>query len=143
MAGILSNQFKLIKLLGNVSAGQDVSAQASTAVDARGFDRAMFTLFLGAVATGGKLAMSIQECDTSNGQFADIDDADIGSGGKVLTGKSDNEIIIDVPVREGFLKVAYQRTAANVEFDALTCMLYNPKKLPVDASSTLAEEVIV
>lgn len=143
MAGILANQFRETKLLGNTAAGTDQAAAASDAIDARGFDRALVTLYLGAVTATGKLIMSIQECDTSAGTFADIPSADLGAEGTVLTGKSDNEIVFDVPVREGYIKVAYQRTTANVEFDALTVKLYNPKKLPVADSATLFKEVIV
>lgn len=143
MAGILSNQFKLIKLLGNTAAGTDVSEVTGNAIDARGFDRALFILQLGAVTSGGKLTFNVQECATSGGTYTDIANATIGAAAVLLTGKSDNEIFLDVPVNEGFLKVQYQRTTQNIEFDALNVLLYNPKKLPVDASSTLFQEVIV
>lgn len=143
MAGILANQFKLTKLLGNTAAGTDNSEVTGDAIDARGFDRALFILQLGAVTSGGKLTFNVQECATSDGTYADINGAEIGAAAVVLTGKSDNEIFMDVPVNEGFLKVQYQRTTQDVEFDALNVLLYNPKKLPVADSATLFKEVIV
>lgn len=143
MAGILANQFKFVKLLGNTAAGTDASEVTGDAIDARGFDRALFILQLGAVTTGGTLTFNAQECATSDGTYADIASATIGASAVVLTGKSDNEIFMDVPVNEGFLKVQYQRATQNVEFDALNVLLYNPKKLPVADNATLFKEVIV
>ncbi len=142
MAGILANQFKLTKLLGNTAAGVDGAEVTGNAIDARGFDRALFILQLGAVTAGGKLTFNVQECATSDGTYADISGAEIGAAAVLLTGKSDNEIFMDVPVNEGFLKVQYQRTTQNIEFDALNVVLYNPKKLPVADNSTLFMEVI-
>jgi hypothetical protein len=143
MAGILANQFKLVKLLGNTVADTDQDEVTGNAIDARGFDRALFILQLGAVTATGTLTLNVQEGAEAAGDFVDIAGANLGESALVLTGKSDNEIFMDVPVNEGYLKVQYQRATANVEIDVLNVILYNPKKLPVADNSTLLKEVIV
>lgn len=143
MAGILTNQFQPQKLLGNTAAGTDQAEVTGNAIDARGYDRALFMLDLGAVTATGTLTFNVQECDTSDGTFADISGANLGADALVLTGKSDDKIIMDVPVRLGYLKVQYQRGTANVELDALNVLLYNPKKLPTAQHSDVFKAVIV
>ena len=71
---MLGNVTKAIywkKILGNTAAGVDDAEVDGAAIDARGFDSALFILELGAVTTGGKVAFQIQE--SSNGtDFTDI-----------------------------------------------------------------------
>lgn len=143
MAGILSNQFQPQKLLGNTAAGTDETEVTGNAIDARGYDRALFMLDLGAVTATGTLTFNVQECATSDGTYADITGADLGATALVLTGKSDDKILMDVPVRLGYLKVQYQRGTANVEIDALNVLLYNPKKLPAAQHSDVYKVVTV
>jgi hypothetical protein len=110
------------------------------AIDARGFDSAMFILELGAVTTGGKVAFQIQE--SSNGtDFTDITGA--GFAATVATGKSDDTIMIDVPVTKGYLRYQYQRTTQSVEFDALQVALYNAKKIPVTQNTDVWQEIVI
>ena len=95
MLGNITKSIYWKKILGNTAAGQDGTEVDGSAIDARGFDRALFILELGAVTTGGKLAFNIQE--SSNGtDFTDITGA--GFAATVATGKSDDTIMIDVPV---------------------------------------------
>lgn len=140
---MLGNVTKAIywkKILGNTAAGEDGAEVDGSAIDARGYNRALFILELGAVTTGGKVAFQIQE--SSNGtDFTDITGA--GFAAAVATGKSDDTIMIDVPVSKGYLRYQYQRTTANVEFDALQVALYNAKKIPVTQNTDVWQEIVI
>ena len=140
MLGNVSKAVYWKKLLGNTAAGQDASKVDGSAIDARSFDRALFVLELGAVTDTGKIAIQIQQ--SANGtNFEDINGA--GFAATVATGKSDNTVMIDVPVLKGYLRYQYQRTVANVEFDALQVMLYEAKKLPVAQNAAVWKEGLV
>lgn len=140
MLGNITKQIHWTKILGNTSAGVDGAEVNGNSIDARGFDRALFVLELGAVTSGGKLAFNIQE--SANGtDFTDI--AGAGFAETVATGKSDDTIMIDVPVTKGYLRYQYQRTTQSVEFDALQVALYNPKKIPVTQNTNVWQEIII
>lgn len=128
------------KILGNTAAGKDLSEVDGSAIDARGFDRALFILELGAVDAAATLSFNIQE--SANGtDFTDITGAGIAD--KVSTGKSDDTIMIDVPVSKGYLRYQYQRETQNVEFDALQVALYNAKKIPVTQNTDVWQEIVI
>lgn len=140
MLGNLTKSIYWDKILGNTVAGTDVAEVDGSAIDARGFDRALFIMELGAVTDTGKLSFNIQEgSDGTN--FTDITGA--GFAATVATGKSDDTIFIDVPVTKGYLRYQYQRTTANVEIDALQVALYNSKKIPVSQSSDVWKEIVI
>lgn len=140
MLGNLTKSIYWKKHLGNTAAGTDVAEVNGSAIDARGYDRALFILELGAVTSGGKLAFNVQE--SSDGEtFADITGA--GFDATVATGKSDDTIMIDVPVSKGYLRYQYQRTTQNVEFDALQVALYNAKKIPVTQNTDVWKEIVI
>jgi hypothetical protein len=139
----ISKQLYHKKILGNTAAGQDASAVVGTAIDVTSlgkFDRARLVIELGAVTSGGVLKAGLQECDTSGGTYVTI--ADLGDG-EVCTGKSDNTIIFDVPLKKRYLKYTYQRTTANIELDSLTIELYSSGKIPVTQDTTVFKEVIL
>jgi hypothetical protein len=139
----ISKQLYHKKILGNTAAGQDASAVVGTAIDVTSlgkFDRARLIIELGAVTSGGVLKAGLQECATSGGTYVTI--ADLGNG-EVCTGKSDNTIIIDVPLSERYLKYTYQRTTANIELDSLTIQLYSSGKIPVTQDTSVFKEVIL
>ena len=140
MLGNVTKSIYWKKVLGNTAAGVDGAEVNGSAIDARGYDRALFILELGAVTTGGKIALQIQE--SSNGtDFTDI--ANAGFAAEVATGKSDDTIMIDVPVTKGYLRYQYQRTTQNVEFDALQYALYNAKKIPVSQNTDVWKEIVI
>lgn len=140
MLGNITKSLYWTKALGNTAAGKDVAEVDGTAIDARGFNRALFVLELGAVTDGGKLAFNVQE--SSDGEtFADITGA--GFDATVATGKSDDTIMIDVPVTKGYLRYQYQRTTQNVELDALQVALYNAKKIPVTQNTDVWKEIVI
>jgi hypothetical protein len=140
MLGNVTKAIHWTKILGNTAAGKDISEVDGAAIDARGYDRALFVLELGAVTSGGKLALNIQE--SANGtDFTDITGA--GFAATVATGKSDDTIMIDVPVTKGYLRYQYQRTTENVEFDALQVILYNPKRIPVTQNANVWQEIVI
>ena len=140
MLGNVTKSIYWKKVLGNTEAGTDVAEVDGAAIDARGYDRALFILELGEVTTGGKIALQIQE--SSNGtNFTDI--ANAGFAAEVATGKSDDTIMIDVPVTKGYLRYQYQRTTQNVEFDALQYALYNAKKIPVTQNTDVWKEIVI
>jgi hypothetical protein len=140
MLGNVTKSLYWKKILGNTAAGVDDAAVAGSAIDARGFDSALFILELGAVTTGGKVAFQIQE--SSNGtDFTDITGA--GFAATVATGKSDNTVMISVPISKGYLRYQYQRTTQSVEFDALQVALYNAKKIPVTQNADVWKEIVI
>lgn len=140
MLGNVTKAMYWKKILGNTAAGVDGAAVAGSAIDARGFDSALFILELGAVTTGGKVAFQIQE--SSNGtDFTDITGA--GFAATVATGKSDDTVMISVPVSKGYLRYQYQRTTQSVEFDALQVALYNAKKIPVTQNTDVWKEIVI
>jgi len=140
MLGNITNSIYWKKILGNIEAGQDGTKVAGDAIDARGYDRALIILELGTVTANGKVALQIQE--SSNGtDFTDITGA--GFAATTATDKSDDTIMIDVPVTKGYLRYQYQRTTANVEFDALQVALYNSKKIPVTQNADVWKEIVI
>lgn len=140
MLGNVTKAMYWKKILGNTAAGVDDAAVNGSAIDARGFDSALFILELGAVTTGGKVAFQIQE--SSNGtDFTDITGA--GFAATVATGKSDDTVMISVPVSKGYLRYQYQRTTQSVEFDALQVALYNAKKIPVTQNTDVWKEIVI
>lgn len=140
MLGNITKSIYWKKILGNTAAGVDGAKVDGSAIDARGYDRALFILELGAVTTGGKVALQIQE--SSNGtDFTDI--ANAGFAAEVATGKSDDTIHIDVPVSKGYIRYQYQRTVQNVEFDVLQVGLYNAKKIPVTQNTDVWKEIVI
>ena len=140
MLGNITNSIYWKKILGNIEAGQDGTKVAGDAIDARGYDRALIILELGEVTANGKVALQIQE--SSNGtDFTDITGA--GFAATTATDKSDDTIMIDVPVTKGYLRYQYQRTTANVEFDALQVALYNSKKIPVTQNADVWKEIVI
>ena len=140
MLGNVTKSLYWKKILGNTAAGKDGAEVNGNAIDARGYNRALFVLELGAVTDGGKIAFQIQE--SSNGtDFTDI--AGAGFAAEVATGKSDDTIMIDVPVEKGYLRYQYQRTTQNVEIDALQYALYNAKKIPVTQNTDVWKEIVI
>jgi hypothetical protein len=140
MIGNIINSLYWDKILGNTAAGVDGSEVDGDAIDARGFDRALFILELGAVTATGKVAFNIQE--SANGlTFTDI--AGAGFAATTATGKSDDTILIDVPVNQGYLRYQYQRSVANVEIDALQVALYGSGKIPVTQHSDVWQSITV
>ena len=140
MLGNIINALYWKKVLGNTAAGVDVTEIDGSAIDARGFDRALFILELGAVTNNGKVSFNIQESDDGT-TFTDIEGA--GFEATAATGKSDDTILVDVPVRQGYLRFQYQRTVASVEFDALQVALYDCGKLPVTQHSDVWQSITV
>ena len=140
MLGNITNSIYWDKILGNTAAGQDGAEVDGDAIDARGYDRALFILELGAVTATGKVALQIQE--SANGtDFTDI--AGAGFAATTATGKDDDTIMIDVPVSKGYIRYQYQRTTADVEFDALQVALYNSKKIPVTQNTDVWKEIVI
>lgn len=140
MIGNILNAVYWKKILGNTAAGQDGAEVDGDAIDARGYDRALFILELGAVASTGKVSFNIQE--SADGlTFTDITGAGIGA--TTATGKGDDSILIDVPVNLGYLRYQYQRTTADVEFDALQVALYDNMKIPVTQSTDVWQSITV
>ena len=140
MLGNLTKAVYWTKILGNTAAGTDVSEVDGSAIDARGYDRALFVLELGAVTNAATFSFNIQE--SANGtNFTDITGA--GFADTLATGKSDDTIMIDVPVTEGYLRYQYQRETANIEFDALQVILYNSKRIPVTQNTNVWQEIVI
>ena len=140
MLGNITNSIYWKKILGNTEAGVDGSEVAGDAIDARGYDRALIILELGAVTATGALALQIQE--SANGtDFTDITGA--GFAATVATGKSDDTIMIDVPVTKGYIRYQYQRTIQSIEFDALQVALYNSKRIPVTQNADVWKEIVI
>mgnify|MGYP000917602900 FL=1 len=140
MLGNLSKAIYWKKILGNTAAGQDVSEVDGDDIDARGYDRALFVLELGAVTNAATFSIQIQE-SADGDTWADISGA--GFADTVATGKSDDTILIDVPVRKGYIRYQYQRETQDIEFDALQVLLYNNKKIPVSQNADVWQDIVI
>ena len=140
MLGNLSKAIYWKKILGNTVAGQDVLEVNGDGIDARGYDRALFVLELGDVTNAATFSIQIQE-SAAGDTWADISGA--GFADTVATGKSDDTILIDVPVRKGYIRYQYQRKTQDIEFDALQVLLYNNKKLPVTQNADVWQNIVI
>ena len=140
MLGNLSKAIHWTKILGNTAAGQDASEVDGADIDARGYDRALFVLELGTVTNAATFSIQIQE-SADGDTWADISGA--GFADTVATGKSDDTILIDVPVRKGYIRYQYQRETQNIEFDALQVLLYNNKKIPVSQNADVWQNIVI
>lgn len=140
MIGNLSNSLYWTKASGNVAAGVDGAEVDGADIDARGYDRALFAIELGAVTTGGKLALQIQQSSDGD-SWEDISGA--GFAATVATGKSDDTILVDVPVHKGYIRYQYQRTVQSIEIDAIQVLLYNSKKLPVTQNANVWQSIVI
>lgn len=140
MLGNVTKSLYWKKVLGNTAAGTDLAEVNGSAIDARGYNRALFVLELGAVTNTATLSFNVQ--DSADGtNFADISGA--GFAATLATGKSDDTIMVDVPVEKGYLRYQYQRETANIEFDALQVILYNAKKIPVTQNTDVWKEIVI
>jgi len=140
MLGNVTKSLYWKKILGNTAAGTDVAEVDGSAIDARGYNRALFVLELGTVTNAATLSFNVQ--DSADGTtFADISGA--GFAATVATGKSDDTIMVDVPVEKGYLRYQYQRETQNIEFDALQVILYNAKKIPVTQNTDVWKEIVI
>lgn len=140
MLGNLSNQIYWKKMIGNTAAGQDGAVVDGADIDARGYDRALFVVELGAVTSTGKLALQIQE-SADGDTYTDISGA--GFAAATATGKSDDTILIDVPLSLGYCRYQYQRTVADVELDAIQVILYNSGKIPVTQNTDVWQNIVI
>lgn len=140
MLGNITKSIYWTKILGNTAAGQDGAEVDGADIDARGYDRALFVLELGAITDGGKLSMQIQE-SADGDTYTDI--ANAGFAETVITDKDDNTILIDVPVTKGYVRYQYQRTTQDIEFDALQVILYDTGKIPVTQNTTVYKEIVI
>lgn len=132
------------KLAGNVAAGTDANAVDLTAIDVRAlgnFNRARVIVELGTVVDLATIEVAVQECATSDGEYTVI--AALDEDPVVVTGKSENCIIIDVPIKEKYLQVEYKRTTKNIEFDGIYIDLYDNRQIPVVQNTSVFMEVLV
>lgn len=141
MLGNITNSTYWDKILGNTAAGTDLAEVNGDAIDARGYGRALFVLELGAVTAAATLSLQIQESADGANDWTDISGA--GFADTVATGKSDDTILVDVPVTKGYLRYQYQRETQNIEFDALQVILYNNKKIPVTQNTDVWQEIVI
>ena len=140
MLGNVTKSLYWQKMSGNVAAGTDAAEVDGSAINAKGYDRALFIIELGAVTSAATLSLQIQEgSDGTN--FTDITGA--GFDAATATGKSDDTILVDVPVKKGYVRYQYQRAAQNIEIDAIQVALYNSKKIPVNQNSDVWKEIVI
>lgn len=69
----LKNNLKVVQAVAPAALTQDT---ASSAIDRAGFGSVMFVMNVGTI-TDGKWGLEISECDTSDGTFTAVDDADL------------------------------------------------------------------
>ena len=118
------------------------AATGMTAVEVAGsgYDRAMYILQTGAQASGGTLALKIQEAAVTGGGGAW---ADITSGALVTLGASAGSkvYIVDVPVNPA---KTFQQIVGTIGTDTIAnsvlCMLYGPNTYPV--ATTYATQLV-
>lgn len=144
MLGQLIEQVAYVRWLDTLkTAGVDAAAAASSAIDCAGFDRILATLEVGATATeGGTITFKIQECDTSDGEFADLAGATIGTHTHGGTGEAKKSYVIDAKLNKRYIKLVYQRAGENSTIDAGIYMLYNNKKTPIATPAGIKELVV-
>lgn len=126
-----------------VTAGVDAAIVESSAIDCAGYDRILVTLDVGATATqAGTIKFYLEECDTSDGTYAALSGATIGTHTHGALGEAKKTYIIDSKLSKRFVKVVYQRAAQNSTIDSGILMLYNGKEVPVTQNSDVKELVV-
>jgi len=128
----------LTKLSGAIAAGTDGARVTSLAeVDTKGYSNALVVFQLGTVTSGGVLTAYAKSSNTS-GSYGSGTVGDINSNS--ATDWSNKFVVLDCcALRERYLRVDYQRTAANVVVDAIFVMLYGALDAPTtDATADRA-----
>lgn len=127
------------RIMNGVVAG--TSDQTSTFVDMANHEGCVFQVLLGALTTGGTLAVTVLESDSSD-----------GSSPLTLTGSSksydvdadDNKLlVIDVhkPAGGRYLGIKIDRGTANAVIDGATAARYAPRKIPTTDGSTVLDKI--
>lgn len=117
----------------------------SIVIDTLGYRNAMFVIDNGAV-TGAPdsyaVSAKVQECDTADGSFEDIADAEISD----ITANNKSaqiEVVgLDTEQRQRYIKLVISATFVGGTTPAAlvagTCLLGDPERLPVGNSTTAA-----
>jgi hypothetical protein len=126
-----------------VTAGVDASLVESSVIDCAGYDRMLVTMDVGATATqNGTIKFYLEECATSDGTYAALSGATIGTHTHGASGEAKKTYIIDAKLSKRYVKIAYQRETQNSTIDSGIYLLYNNKMVP-EAQTTDVKELVV
>jgi hypothetical protein len=141
----LSKQFEFQRwLAAAVEAGVDAAIVESSAIDCQSFDRILVTLDIGKTATqNGTVKFYLEECATSDGTYAAISGATIGTHKHGATGETAKTYLIDAKISKRYVKIVYQRETQNTELAGGIALLYAGKEVPTDQSADLKEMVVI
>jgi hypothetical protein len=130
----LSKNVKVILIEAAASSG--TTDLESDVVDTAGFEGCVF---VGSIATANAANYAkVQQCDTSDGSFADLE------GTKLVTGDNGDSYLIDVyRPRERYLKLYVERGGAATVTGDVYAILYGPRVAPTSHGSTIDAETHV
>ena len=143
---ILSNNtYKDFFLNDAVVAGTDVSPVESAEINCLGQERIRVQLMIGATAAqNGTVKFYIEESALPGGAKTLLSGATIGTHTHAASGETAKIYEIDAPVNYRYVKIVYQREAANTALLCGTYELYNSNTGQVgDQSATIKERVVV
>lgn len=110
------------------------------AVDCRGFEEGLVTLQHGAVSDGGTLSCKVQESDTVDQDFDDIEDAafaDVAGGAQVASGVYVGRL--NLAGRKRYIRVVATLVgAAETAMVSALVTLHQARELPVSQVNALA-----
>ena len=131
---------KRIKVDGtNYTGAANTTDLTSEYVDTQGFEGARFICGFGAITSGAVTSVKVQQCDTSGGNYADLEGTGI-----TVADDDDNQItVVEVyRPRERYLKHVVDRGTQNAVIDFLIVELYGAIEQPVSADSmTVSQEI--
>lgn len=130
-------------LAAAVAAGVDGAIVESDAIDCQSFDRMLVTLDIDATATqNGTVKFYLEECNTSDGTYAAVTGATIGTHKHGASGETAKTYMIDAKISKRYVKIVYQRETQQTSLAGGIALLYAGKEVPTDQAAVLKEMVV-
>lgn len=135
--GIETRRIKADGTNYTVAAGS--SAATSEVIDMGEYDAIRLVTGFGAIVSGAVTSIKVTQCDTSDGQYADIE------GSSITVADDDDNLVAVIDIyrpRERYLKVVYSRATQNATVDFLVAELYGSRTEPVTQGATVISQEI-
>ncbi|MCH7553405.1 MAG: hypothetical protein IIC82_05370 [Chloroflexi bacterium] len=104
------------------------STYTSSAIDAQGFTKALFSVHMGTLGSSATVNFKVQDSDASGGSYVDVLSAAIEEQTQGGTDASDSVVLLEVDIVPGrpFLKGVLVLGTATSDLGA-SVLLYNPR----------------
>lgn len=100
----------------------------SSAIDARGFTKALFSVHMGTLGASATVNFKVLDDPATNGSYVDVPGAAIAEQTQGAPNASDSVVLLEVDIVPGrpFLKGELIIGTANSDL-GVSCLLYNPR----------------